>query len=194
MSQTVTADPKLHGFGRYESARANWDFRMFFFFRRNQSNCLVLASRSLLRLGRTATDESHTQGCSPAPQTLYRILKRHFQTGHFHACSRRRQQRLIHSRIDRACAGGIQGVFRHFANDLDRTHAIAAGARLFYDQGQKVLVLTERTVHPDAIHAALAGKVSQTFALHGRMPKKQRAALATEFDLTFMKSTLHPAS
>jgi len=85
-------------------------------------------------------------------------------------------------------------VFRHFANDLDRTYAIAAGARLFYDQGQKVLVLTERTVHPDAIHAALAGKVSQTFALHGRMPKKQRAALATEFDLTFMKSTLHPAS
>ena len=44
------------------------------------------------------------------------------------------------------------------------------------------MVLTERTEHLDAIQAALAGKVPRAFVLHGRMPKKQRAALVTEFD------------
>ena len=90
--------------------------------------------------------------------------------------------RLIHSRIDLTSGAGIQDVFRHLANDRTRTQAIAAEVRLAYDQGRKILVLTERTEHLDAIHAALAGKVPHTFVLHGRMPKKQRAALVTEFD------------
>jgi len=41
---------------------------------------------------------------------------------------------------------------------------------------------TERTEHIDAIRAALAGQVPEPFVLHGRMSKKQRAALITALD------------
>lgn len=43
-------------------------------------------------------------------------------------------------------------------------------------------MLTERTDHVHAIHAVLAGTVPSLFVLHGRMSKKQRAALAAELD------------
>lgn len=51
-----------------------------------------------------------------------------------------------------------------------------------FRQGRKVLILTERTEHIDAIHAALADHVPEPFVLHGRMSKKQRAALITVLD------------
>ena len=51
-----------------------------------------------------------------------------------------------------------------------------------YQHGRKVLVLTERTEHLDAILAALDGQVPAPFVLHGRMSKKQRAAMITELD------------
>jgi superfamily II DNA or RNA helicase len=44
------------------------------------------------------------------------------------------------------------------------------------------LVLTERTDHVHAIHAALASTVPSLFVLHGQMSKKQRAALVAELD------------
>jgi superfamily II DNA or RNA helicase len=43
-------------------------------------------------------------------------------------------------------------------------------------------VLTERTEHLNAILVTLAGKVPSPFVLHGRMSKKQRAALIIELD------------
>lgn len=46
----------------------------------------------------------------------------------------------------------------------------------------KVLVLTERTEHLDAIRAALQGKVPGLLVLHGRMSKRQRAAVIAELD------------
>ncbi len=46
-----------------------------------------------------------------------------------------------------------------------------------FAQGRKVLVLTERTEHLDAIEAALGGLGSALFVLHGRMSRKRRAAL-----------------
>jgi superfamily II DNA or RNA helicase len=46
----------------------------------------------------------------------------------------------------------------------------------------KVLVLTERTEHLDAIQAALDGKVSSLFVLHGRIARKQRATLISEIN------------
>lgn len=49
-------------------------------------------------------------------------------------------------------------------------------------QGHKVLALTERTEHLDAIGAALAGRVPSLFTLHGRMSKKQRAALVCDLN------------
>ena len=77
---------------------------------------------------------------------------------------------------------GIQDVFRHLANDNGRTEAIAAEVRNAFQQGRKVLVLTERTEHLDAIRAALSETRPEPFLLHGRMSRKQRAALVTALD------------
>lgn len=79
--------------------------------------------------------------------------------------------------IDLPQDAGIQDVFRHLANDQARTEAIAAEVRDAFAQGRKVLVLTERTEHLDAIEAALGGLGSALFVLHGRMSRKRRAAL-----------------
>ena len=86
------------------------------------------------------------------------------------------------ARIDLPQEAGIQEVFRHLANDQSRTDAIVNAIREAVAQGRKVLVLTERTDHLDAIHAALTGKVPSPFVLHGRMSRKQRAALIDELD------------
>jgi superfamily II DNA or RNA helicase len=86
------------------------------------------------------------------------------------------------SRIDLPTTAGIQDVFRHLANDLARTEAIASEITEAFEQGRKVLMLTERTEHLDAIRLALAGRVPPPFVLHGRMSKKQRAALIAELD------------
>ncbi|MEW5757228.1 MAG: DEAD/DEAH box helicase family protein [Pseudomonadota bacterium] len=85
-------------------------------------------------------------------------------------------------RIDLPAEAGIQDVFRHLANDQARTEAIAAEVKNAYEQGRKVLVLTERTEHLDALKACLDDLIPAPFVLHGRMPKKQRLALVTELD------------
>ena len=87
------------------------------------------------------------------------------------------------SKIDPPSEAGIQDVFRHLASDPERTDAIAAEVREAFAQGRKILVLTERTGHLDAIKAALDGHVPALFVLHGRMSKKQRAALVAALDV-----------
>lgn len=86
------------------------------------------------------------------------------------------------SRIDLPPDTRIQDVFRHLANDQERTEAIAAEVKDAFEQGRKVLVLTERTEHLDAIKAALDGHSFAPFVLHGRMSRKQRAMLVAELD------------
>ena len=86
------------------------------------------------------------------------------------------------SRIEMPTTAGIQDVFLHLVHDLARTEAIAAEITWAFQQGRKVLVLTERTEHLDAIHLALAERVPPPFVLHGRMSKKQRATLISELD------------
>ena len=86
------------------------------------------------------------------------------------------------TRIDLPTDAGIQDVFRFLANDQARTEAIAAEVRDAVGQGRKVLVLTERTEHLDAIKAELEGLLPVTFVLHGRMSKKQRSALVADLD------------
>jgi superfamily II DNA or RNA helicase len=86
------------------------------------------------------------------------------------------------ARIDLPSEAGIQDVFRHLANDQERTGAIAAEIEGAFAQGRKVLVLTERTEHLDAILAALDGHEPTPFVLHGRMSKKQRGALIAQLD------------
>jgi superfamily II DNA or RNA helicase len=90
--------------------------------------------------------------------------------------------RSCFSRIDLSSESGIQEVFRHLANDRARTAAIAAEIRNAFEQGRKVLVLTERTEHLDAIQVALGVEAPPRFVLHGRMSRKQRATLIAELD------------
>ena len=89
---------------------------------------------------------------------------------------------LLDKPIDLSQEAGIQDVFRHLANDPIRTAAIADAVQDAFVQGRKVLVLTERTDHLDAVAAALLGKIPTPFILHGRMSKKQRAKSIMELD------------
>lgn len=89
---------------------------------------------------------------------------------------------FIESPIDLPTDAGIQDVFRHLAQDPARTGAIASAVIDAFRQGRKVLALTERTEHIDAIRAALANEIPEPFVLHGRMSKKQRATLITALD------------
>ena len=84
--------------------------------------------------------------------------------------------------IDLSTDAGIQDVFRHLANDQARTESIASEVRDAVGQGRKVLVLTERTEHLDAIKTELDGLLPVPFVLHGRMSKKQRSALVADLD------------
>lgn len=90
--------------------------------------------------------------------------------------------RMLTTRIDVPAETGIQDVFRQVACDLDRTQAIAAEIKDCFSQGRKILVLTERTDHLEAIGTALEGRVGNLFTLHGRMTKKQRNILIGELN------------
>ncbi|SEC84083.1 TOTE conflict system archaeo-eukaryotic primase domain-containing protein [Pseudomonas anguilliseptica] len=72
---------------------------------------------------------------------------------------------------------GIQDVFLQVCSDTERTAKIVAEVGDSFDQGRKILVLTERTDHLNAIEEQLVGRVENLFTLHGRMSKKQRAVL-----------------
>ncbi len=84
--------------------------------------------------------------------------------------------------IDLLADAGIQEVFRRLATDAVRTQAVAAAVREAFALGRKVLLLTERTEHLDAIKDALADLDPVPLLLHGRMSKKQRAALLAELN------------
>lgn len=90
--------------------------------------------------------------------------------------------RSLFSQIDLTANAGIQDVFRHLANDSARTAAIAVEIRDAIMQNRKVLVLTERTEHLNAIRAELDDLKPAPFVLHGRMSKKQRAALVDDLE------------
>jgi superfamily II DNA or RNA helicase len=86
------------------------------------------------------------------------------------------------ARIDLPQEAGIQEVFRYLARDRERTKAVATEVEAAIREGRKVLVLTERTEHLDAIKTALDDQVPAPLVLHGRMSQKQRAALMAELD------------
>ena len=90
------------------------------------------------------------------------------------------ETRLLPAQINLPEGAGIQDVFRHLAENIERTELIALEVDKAFNQGRKVLVLTERTDHLSAIEAALAGRIQNLFTLHGRMSKKQRIALTDE--------------
>jgi superfamily II DNA or RNA helicase len=74
---------------------------------------------------------------------------------------------------------GIQEVFRTLALDDTRTARIVLEIVDAYQQGRKILVLTERTEHLASIETAMRGRVQNLVTLQGRFSKKQRlSALA----------------
>lgn len=88
--------------------------------------------------------------------------------------------RIWSSHIELTVETGIQDVFRQLANDPERTEAIAAEVRTAIALGRKVLILTERTDHLDAIKASLDNLTPQLFVLHGRLSKRQRSVLVAD--------------
>jgi len=90
--------------------------------------------------------------------------------------------RMMTAQIDLPADAGIQEVFRQLTNNIDRTEAIATEIEGNFTQGRKILVLTERTDHLQAIDTALEGRVENLFTLHGRMSKKQRNLLIAELE------------
>ena len=72
---------------------------------------------------------------------------------------------------------GIQDVFKLLADSVERSQRIVEDVLLAYRAGRSIIVLTERTEHLDKLEMALTGKIENLFALHGRMPRKQRTAL-----------------
>ena len=88
--------------------------------------------------------------------------------------------RRVAESVDVADDIGIQEVFRHLVNDPHRTAQITAEIERAFGEGRKVLALTERTDHLEAIRVALGDRVQNLYVLHGRMSKKQRAKLVEE--------------
>lgn len=80
------------------------------------------------------------------------------------------------------CSDCTHRLLRQLAIDENRTMAIAAQIEDSFSQGRKVLVLTERTEHLDAIQAALFEKIPALFVLQGRMTKKLRSTLIAELN------------
>lgn len=77
---------------------------------------------------------------------------------------------------------GIQDVFRRLVDDSERTAKIVSEIELAYNEGRKILVLTERTEHVDALELELKQRVHNLFTLHGRVPKKQRISRMHELE------------
>jgi superfamily II DNA or RNA helicase len=76
----------------------------------------------------------------------------------------------------------IQNVFKRLTEDDERTAHIVAEIMEAYKKGRKVLVLTERTDHLQAIHESLGEIPGHLFQLHGRLSRKQRTVILEEMN------------
>ena len=90
--------------------------------------------------------------------------------------------RYLTPRVGAADDAPIQQVFQVIASDVARTAQVADEVTAAFAAGGKVLVLTERTEHLDALRQALGTRVSPLLVLHGRMSAKQRTALLQELE------------
>jgi len=75
---------------------------------------------------------------------------------------------------------GIQDVFRILTNDADRNQRITKDILSAYQEGRKILVLTERTAHLELLREGLGDKIEHCFVLHGRLSRKQRTSIRTK--------------
>ena len=73
----------------------------------------------------------------------------------------------------------IQEIFRTLVEDNDRNRQITEDIATAFEEGRKILVLTERTEHLVRLQEQLH---EPYFFLHGRMSKKQRASVLEELN------------
>jgi len=71
----------------------------------------------------------------------------------------------------------IQDVFKALVQVKLRTLRIAEDITQAYQEGRKILVLTERTEHLELLNGALGEAVKTRYVIHGRLSKKQRAEI-----------------
>lgn len=76
----------------------------------------------------------------------------------------------------------IQDVFRHITNDEDRNQKIIDTIKVSFNAGRKILVLTERTEHAEALYSALNLDAQLCFLLHGRLKRSQRLEVMTQLE------------
>ena len=76
----------------------------------------------------------------------------------------------------------IHEVFRIIAADSIRNKQIAKDVLTAYEEGRKILVLTERTDHLKLLLEAIGEDHENLFVLHGRLSKKKRAVILKELD------------
>ncbi len=71
----------------------------------------------------------------------------------------------------------IQDVFHKLIEDEARNQEIVTDIVQAYEEGRKVLVLSERTEHLATLKTMLEAMVPSLFLLHGRLPKKERISV-----------------
>ena len=74
----------------------------------------------------------------------------------------------------------IQDVFRALCEDADRNMRIAEDTLNLWNEGRKILVLTERTNHLEKLQEILTVKGVPCHILHGRLSRKQRTIVLDE--------------
>ncbi|MGA9854692.1 MAG: DEAD/DEAH box helicase family protein [Gammaproteobacteria bacterium] len=72
---------------------------------------------------------------------------------------------------------GIQDIFRQLTENPLRNDKLVQDIISLYEEGRKLIVLTERTRHLEELRTALAVTIGNLFVLHGRLSKKQRTAI-----------------
>ncbi len=75
---------------------------------------------------------------------------------------------------------GIQEIFRDLVTNTYRNNRIKQDIIDAYQEGRKILVLTERTEHLMLLREALGDELEHCYQLHGRLSKKQRNAILSE--------------
>jgi len=76
----------------------------------------------------------------------------------------------------------VQEVFRMLINDSERNARIANDVVEAYEQGRKILVLTERTGHLQTLKELLKNITENLYILHGRLSAKKRRAVIEELN------------
>jgi superfamily II DNA or RNA helicase len=68
----------------------------------------------------------------------------------------------------------IQALFQQLIRNEHRNSVIIGDVRAAYQEGRKILVLTERTEHLELLQENLGNATENVFVLHGRLSKKSR--------------------